>query len=205
MTDKDTPTNNADDGGKQSDGGNTQGQTPVTFTQEQLDAILADRLGRQNAKFADYDDLKSAAAKWQEAQDDQKSDLDKLQDKLTAAEGARDTAMQQVKETLIRAAFVNAASQLNVTHPADAYNLADRSQVSIDDNGQVIGADVAVKALVDSGRIPVKGKAPAPNLNGSAGNSQRPGTGQEALTVDELAMAAKMGIKPEEYQKAKKA
>ena len=33
-------------------------QEPRTFTQDEVNAIVADRLTRERAKYADYDDLK---------------------------------------------------------------------------------------------------------------------------------------------------
>jgi len=37
------------------------GQAPKTFTQEQLDAIINDRLERERRKYGDYEELKKAA------------------------------------------------------------------------------------------------------------------------------------------------
>lgn len=57
-----------------------------TFTQADLDRILADRLKRESAKYADYDDLKAKAEKFAELEDKDKSEAAKLADKLTKAE-----------------------------------------------------------------------------------------------------------------------
>ena len=38
-------------------------QEPRTFTQDEVNAIVADRLTRERAKYADYDDLKGKAGK----------------------------------------------------------------------------------------------------------------------------------------------
>ncbi len=48
-----------------------------TFTQEEMDAIIGERLGRLKAKYADYDELKSKAAAYDEAAEASKSELQK--------------------------------------------------------------------------------------------------------------------------------
>lgn len=205
MTEPTTPTSDAPGGGGdtpiQPDGGG--GQTPKSFTQEQLDAILADRLSRERQKYADYDTLKTAADELKKLQDAQKSEAEKLQDSLKAAQAERDEAVQRANDTLIKAAFISAGAAANLVNPADAYALADLSGVSIKEDGTVDGVEAAVKAIVDGGRLPVKGKTPAPSLNGGAGSTQRPGSGEPPLTAEELATAKKMGVKPEDYAKYK--
>ena len=48
-----------------------------TFTQAELDAIVGDRLKRERAKYADYDEFKAKAAKFDEAEEASKSELQK--------------------------------------------------------------------------------------------------------------------------------
>ena len=57
---------------------NTQAQPAAkTFTQAELDAIVGERLGRLKAKYADYDELKTKAAAYDEAAEASKSELQK--------------------------------------------------------------------------------------------------------------------------------
>lgn len=48
-----------------------------TFTQAEMDAIIGERLKRDRAKYADYDELKAKAAKYDEAEEANKSELQK--------------------------------------------------------------------------------------------------------------------------------
>ncbi len=48
-----------------------------TFSQDQLDAIVGERLARERAKYADYEELKAKAAKFDEAEEANKSELEK--------------------------------------------------------------------------------------------------------------------------------
>jgi phage I-like protein len=61
-----------------------------------------------------------------------------------------------------------------------------------------------VKALVDAGRLPLSGKPKAPGLDGGAGGGQPPGGQPVELAAEELAIAQKLGLTVEQYQKAKK-
>lgn len=58
---------------------------PIT-SQEELERVLGRRLERERAKFADYDDLKSKAARLDEIEESQKSELEKLQERAATAE-----------------------------------------------------------------------------------------------------------------------
>jgi len=58
------------------------GSTGKTFTQAEVDKLVKDRLARERAKYADYDDLKTAAAEG----DKNKTQLDQVLDKLNKAE-----------------------------------------------------------------------------------------------------------------------
>lgn len=49
---------------------------PIT-SQEQLNALLGDRLARERAKYADYDELKAKATKFDESEAASKSELEK--------------------------------------------------------------------------------------------------------------------------------
>ena len=59
-----------------------------TFTQAEMDAILGDRLKRERAKYADYNDLKAKAAKFDEAEAASKSELEKAVERAEKAEQA---------------------------------------------------------------------------------------------------------------------
>lgn len=51
-----------------------------TFTQGDLDRIVADRLKREAAKYSDYDDLKAKAVKFAELEEKDKTETQKLTD-----------------------------------------------------------------------------------------------------------------------------
>jgi hypothetical protein len=57
-----------------------------TFTQAELDKIVGDRVARERGKFADYDDAKAKAAKFDELDEKSKSEVEKAAERATAAE-----------------------------------------------------------------------------------------------------------------------
>lgn len=65
------------------------GSQDKTFTQEQVNKIVADRLARAKAAVPDdYEDLKAKAAEYDKAQEAAKSDLQKALERAEKAEGA---------------------------------------------------------------------------------------------------------------------
>ena len=77
----------------------TQKETETkTFTQEELDSILAERLKRERAKYEGYEDLKAKAAKYDELEEANKSELQKVTERAQALE-AELTGMKKA-ETL---------------------------------------------------------------------------------------------------------
>lgn len=186
-------------------GGGTQPGTggERTFTQADLDRIVADRLQRERAKYADYDDLKTKAEQLRQIEDAQKTELERAQEEAKKAREERDRAMQEAQDRLIQAAFVSEAAKLNAAHPADAYHLADLSGITVSESGGVEGVAEIVKGLVDSGRLPVSGRPRAPSLDGGAGGGERPGDQTGTLSNEEAVIARKLGLKPEDYLKAR--
>ncbi len=55
-------------------------------SQEDLDKVIQARIARERAKFTDYDDLKAKANKFAEFEESQKTEAQKAQERLEAAE-----------------------------------------------------------------------------------------------------------------------
>ena len=121
-----------------------------TFTQSELDAILRDRLERERKKFESFDELQAKAKKLDDLEEAQKSEQQKLQDRVDKAEAEAETARQQAKQTLLRAAIVSKAASLDFADPSDAYVLLDKSSLEVGDDGEVEGLEDALKSLADA-------------------------------------------------------
>lgn len=142
-------------------------QPPATtgklFTQEELNRYLADERKKERGKFADYDDLKTKAAKLAEIEQANLTEAEKLQKQLddarqaiARAEQARLDALETVKTSTIRAAVVSKAAELNFENPEDAYSLLDKTGLSISDAGQVEGVETALKSLAEQKKYLIK-------------------------------------------------
>lgn len=83
-------------------------QEPRTFTQDEVNRIVAERVARVKATPPDdYEALKAKAAEYDKAQDAAKSELQKALERAQAAEGE----LQQLREQQKRAAEVTAQAK----------------------------------------------------------------------------------------------
>ena len=78
-----------------------------TFTQEELDSIVEGRLARERQKYADYEDLREKASKYDEYKEQSKTELqkekeksDEHQPKLTAHQ--KEGPVRQVREKVAK-------------------------------------------------------------------------------------------------------
>ena len=133
----------------------------------------------------------------QTRKDAELSEMDKLNKRLAEAETARQQALTTANDRLIKAAFVAEAAKHGVEYPEDAFLLADKSNVAVDDSGNVSGVAETVKSLVDGKRLPLRSRAIA-SLDAGAGSTSN-GQRSTALNEAELAIARRLGIKPEDY------
>lgn len=155
----------ADDGaGAGGSGEDEKKPAKVEFTPEQqaeVDRIASERAARERKKYADYDDLKTKLSDFEKAEEDRKkaamTEIERAQaetaealKKAQEAEEARSKTQDTVNQRLIRAELRLMAKELGVRTEAldDVFVLADRSAVTIGDDGEVVGAKEAVEALI---------------------------------------------------------
>lgn len=76
---------------------NVTEQPEKTFTQAELDQIIADRLKREREKYPDYDSLKEKAARLDQIEEDAKSELQKATERAEKLQ-AELSAMKHTEE-----------------------------------------------------------------------------------------------------------
>lgn len=134
---------------------NEQGQTfePIA-SQEALDRIVQQRLARERAKFADYDDLKAQAAKFAKFEESQKTEAQKAQERLEAAE-------KRAAELEAKAIRAEVAAEKGI--PASLLSGSTREELEA-------SADALIAFKGEQARgpiVPTAGKTPEPiALNG---------------------------------------
>ena len=153
-----------------------------TFTQADLDRIVQDRINRERTKFADYDDLKTKASKLDELEAANQSELDKIIARAETAEKAAAEATERARTTAARSAIVTAANAAGAIDIDAVVGLLPSDAVTVGDDGQVTGADEAVRALLESKPYLV-GKPPRSSADGGPRGS---GDGPKQLSRDDL-------------------
>ncbi|WP_276914105.1 phage scaffolding protein [Aneurinibacillus aneurinilyticus] len=196
-----TPENESDSGAKPTvDEPETNTDNPApskTFTQEDLDRIVADRIVRERKKFADYDDIRKKAEEYEKALEEKR--LAELSEKERAEEIARKAQEEkaelerklaeyqaQVEREKINNAFITAATSANIAYIDDALRLADLSSVKVED-GKVVGIEDVVKSLVENKPFLVKQATTQPKVIGEPTHAQQ----DEVKTIEQQLDEAK--------------
>ncbi|RAU96833.1 scaffolding protein [Paenibacillus sp. YN15] len=176
-----------------------------TFTQAELDALIADRLGRERKKYADYDELKTKLTALEQAEEERKktqmSEQERLQAerdealrKASEAEASVSAKVTAANQRLISAEFRTLAREANV--PADriaaALKLADLSGADVDDEGNVSGVKEAVEALVAANPYLAEKTQPKP-IGGAGGGGEPTDKTKEQLLKEAAEKARRTG------------
>lgn len=151
-------------------------EQPKTFTQDEVNDLIAKRLEREKKKFdkfADYDDIKTKAAEYEKQLEEKR--LAELSENERLAEIAKkheeekqslaaelEKMRESIKAEKIRNEFIQVASSNHIGYLDDAFNLADLSAVTIDEDGKVVGMEDAIKSLVEHKPFLVAKKQPKP-------------------------------------------
>lgn len=171
--------------------GQPQAAPEQRFTQADLDRIAAKVRAEVRNQFADYDSVKAELDKRKASE---LSETERLQQERDEARKAADEARKQVEAEMIKSLRLQVAFEKGLT-PAMAKRLAGATYEEL-----IVDAD----SLLEDARQIVQPQTPtrpqAPTLDAGAGLGQR---GQGGLTSEEMALAARMGMTPEQYAAAK--
>ena len=123
-----------------------------TFTQDEVNAIVGERLAREREKFADYESLKEKATKFDEAEEASKTELQKATERaekaelelttMKKAEELRSIREKVSAETGVPASLLTAETEEGCTEQAKGI-LAFKGEVTyptLPDGGEVQGA-----------------------------------------------------------------
>jgi hypothetical protein len=160
-----TQTSTTDDKGARNPGGGN-GFAPIT-TQEDFDNAIGARLNEERAKFVDYDEAKSKAAKFDELEEQSKTELQRATDAHAKAEDENAQLKSALAMARIEGRVIAEAAAKGIVDPDAAVALLDRSKVKVDDAGKPTNVgellDELVKAkpyLVARGRSTTPGSLP---------------------------------------------
>lgn len=154
---------------------------PRTFTQEQVDRIIADRIARVKTNPPDdYEDLKAKAAKLDEIEAANLTELEKERARADKAEADRQAAIEAANRRLVEAAILAEAATQKAIRPEHLHRLINTDTVTVGDDGQVAGVKEAVEAFLTANPEYVGSRA-----KGSADLGARGGASNQ-LTRDDL-------------------
>ena len=97
-----------------------------TFTQSEMNAIIADRISEVKAKYGDYDDLKAKAEKFDAAEEASKSELQKVTESRDALQAELDKVKADAMRSRIAATkgvpvdLITGSTEEECTAQADA-------------------------------------------------------------------------------------
>ena len=91
-----------------------------TFTQKELDAIVAERLKRERTKYEGFDELKAKAAKFDELEEASKSELQKVTERAEKLQSELDSikktqSLKELRERVAKEAGVPVSSMSLIT------------------------------------------------------------------------------------------
>lgn len=138
-----------------------------TFDQDAVDRIVADRLARERAKYADYNDLKSAAEKLREIEDAQKTEAQRLEERAAAEVKAREEAEGRARDLEVQLLRQRVAAAKGLT-PAQAARLRGDSEEEITADADELLAAFALAGTPPVARTPVEALRPGAMPPGDA-------------------------------------
>lgn len=154
-----------------------------TFTQDELNAIVQDRLARATKGQPSKDELtelRAAKTKLEELEQAGASELEKANKAREQAEAKATEALATANERLLKSTAITALVGAGVTSVEAAYRALDKTGLTVEDDGTVSGLDDAVKALVEE--VPAFVGKGTP---GSADQGAR-GGGPDQITREQL-------------------
>jgi len=169
-----------------------------TFTQDDVDRIVKERVARVKAAPPDdYEELKAAAARLAELEESQKTELEKAQARADAAEKEREKVVSEAREIRVRAAILTEAAKPDrkVVDPDLVASLLS-PDLEFDDDGTPTNVAKAMDTLLEQRPYLVVQEA---GTRGSADQGARQAGGPRQVTETELKT-----MKPEQIDAARK-
>lgn len=132
-------------------------ESSKTFTSDEVDRIVAERVNKSKAQFKDYSDLKAKAEQLDQLQAERQTEVEKAVSRAERAEAKaraeteqREQLLSQLHENTVRSEVFRSAATAEIGLDVDdIYRLIDRDTVTITDAGEVRGVSEAIKELAE--------------------------------------------------------
>lgn len=171
----------------------TKSEEPKTFTQEDVDKLIGERLARaKSTPPQDYEELKAKAAKLEEIEAAQLSEVDRLKKEREELADQAAQAQAELKKSRIESKVVSVAALKGAINPEVIVPLIDRNLITLGDDGQVSGVEEAVTALLAANPYLVGKTTPKGGLDGGVRNTAD-APDPSSMDMDEYVKARKAG------------
>lgn len=171
----------------------TKSEEPKTFTQEDVDKLIGERLARaKSTPPQDYEELKAKAAKLEEIEAAQLSEVDRLKKEREELAAQAAKAQSDLQESRIESKVTSVAAMKGAVDPEAVLRLIDRKQITLGDDGQVSGVEEAVTALLAEKPYLVGKTTPKGGLDGGVRNTAD-APDPSSMQMDEYVKARKAG------------
>lgn len=175
-----------------------------TFTQSELEEIIAKRLERERKKYEGFDELKKKASEYEQQLEEKRlAELSekeraeeiakKAQEEKSSLEQELDKLRESVKQEKITNEFIKVATSANVQYIDDAIKLADLSAVTVNEEGIVEGMADVIKSLVEHKPYLVAKKQTKPIGDSTNSNNDKSDKSAEQLIKEAADKARKSG------------
>ena len=168
----------------------TPDPTPRSFSQDEVDRIVQDRVARVKATPPDdYADLQAKAKKLAEIEAANATELEKAQQRADEADKAREAALAEAREIRVRAAIIAEAAKPDrkIADIEAAYGFLtgiDKDLLEVDDKGNPADIAKALDSLLEKRPILVAAQGGArPN---GADQGARSGGTENQISRDQL-------------------
>jgi hypothetical protein len=170
---------------------------PKMLSEEEVNAIVQQRVNKTKEKYADYDDLKTKIATFEAAQQEKeraemteierlKADLDAKEQEETTYKQQLETLQTQLKQDRIDRAFEAAAKAAGIEYIDQAKKLANMEGITVEDS-DIKGVDEVIKSLVETSPFLVAPTQEQKKIGGATNNAE---SKQSDKSSEELLRAA---------------
>ena len=160
-----------------------KGNEDKTFTQAELNDIVQGRLSKKDKAIAEELGMTVEEAKKQlqaikEKESADKSEIQKLTEKMEAMEKQAKEAQEQAARIKRDSQIKDKAAELNFNDPTDAITFLDQSKFEYDDSGNITNAEKLLEELAESKKYLIKQVS-------TLQNPANPGGGKKPLDDNE--------------------
>lgn len=165
--------------------------TEKTFTQSELDEIIAKRIERERNKYSDYDEVRKKAEQYEKEAEERR--LAEMSEKERAEELAKkyeeekselakqlDEFRTQVQQEKIANDFIKKAQAAGVEYVDDAFKLADLSAVEVNEDGKIDGVDDVISSLIENKPFLLAHQKPKKSVGSPTNNGEERTTDKTA-------------------------